>query len=241
MLVRTPVSQETIFISTYNTKIGGCTFVNRKGQVINVAVSEPSIVSYIASSPNGPNLPNRQEIAFTLARRFGLPGADDLFQRQFNQCFATGDYKGAATVAAQCKSGLLRTPQTIQQFKSVQAPPGQSSPILHYFSTLLEYGKLNALESLELVRPVVQQQRKELVEKWLKEDKLECTEELGDIVRPLETKFALSIYLRANAHQKVIACFVAQGQYEQIVAYVRKVGYQADYTTILQNMVSVNP
>lgn len=31
--------------------------------------------------------------------------------------------------------------------------------------------------------------RRELIEKWLKEDKLECTEELGDIVRPLETKF----------------------------------------------------
>ena len=30
--------------------------------------------------------------------------------------------------------------------------------------------------------------RRELIEKWLKEDKLECTEELGDIVRPLETK-----------------------------------------------------
>ena len=36
--------------------------------------------------------------------------------------------QGAALIAAQCKSGLLRTPQTIQQFKSVQAPPGQFWP-----------------------------------------------------------------------------------------------------------------
>lgn len=35
-----------------------------------------------------------QDIAFTMARRFGLPGADELFQRQFNQLFASGDYKG---------------------------------------------------------------------------------------------------------------------------------------------------
>ncbi|CAE8694405.1 unnamed protein product, partial [Polarella glacialis] len=158
-------------------------------------------------------------------------------------CFAGQKlYKeGAALIAAQCKSGLLRTPNTIQQFKNVQPPPGQTSPILHYFSTLLEYGKLNALESVELLQPVVQQGRRELVEKWLKEDKLECTEELGDIVKPLDGKFALSIYLRASVHAKVIQSFVEQGQIDQIVAYAKKVGYQADYSQLLQGMVASNP
>jgi clathrin heavy chain len=97
------------------------------------------------------------------------------------------------------------------------------------------------MESIELVRPVVAQQRRDFIEKWLKEEKLDCTEELGDIVKPLESKFALSIYLRAMAHQKVTTCFAEQGQYEQIVAYVKKVGYQADYSLLLRNMVAVNP
>jgi clathrin heavy chain len=238
-LIRTRVSQETVFISTNHVATGGCIFVNKKGAVMSVSVNEPALVGYVMNSL--PQLSNRVEIAFTLARRFGLPGADELFQKQFATMFASGDFKGAATVAAQCKSGLLRSPAIIQQFKEVQSAPGQPSPILAYFSTLLEYGKLNALESVELCRPVVQQQRSELIEEWLKKDKLECTEELGDIVRPLNSKFALSIYLRANSHQKVITCFVEQGQYDQIVAYVKKVGYQADYSMLLQNMVSVNP
>lgn len=38
--------------------------------------------------------PALQDIAFNMAKRFGLPGADELFQRQFNQLFASGDYKG---------------------------------------------------------------------------------------------------------------------------------------------------
>ncbi|CAE7493273.1 Cltc [Symbiodinium natans] len=239
MLVRSRVSQETVFITVGSANSGGIIFVNKRGAVMSAKVNETAIVNYIMNQLV--QIPNRQDIAFTLARRFGLPGADELFQRQFNQLFASGDYKGAALIAAQCKSGLLRTPQTIQQFKSVQAPPGQSSPILHYFSTLLEHNKLNGLESVELVRPVVQQGRKELIEKWLKEDKLECTEELGDIVRPIETKFALSIYLRAHVHQKVIQCFVELGQIDQIVAYVKRVGYQADYSQLLQNMVATNP
>jgi len=238
LLVRTKVSQESVFISAGSALSGGIIFVNRKGQALSVKVNEASFINYVSGLQQ---LGNRAEIAFTLARRFGLPGADELFQRQFNQAFASGDYKGAATVAAQCKSGLLRTPQTIQQFKSIQAPPGQPSPILHYFITLLEYGKLNALESLELVRPVVAQQKRDLIEKWQKEEKLECTEELGDVVKPLDSRLALSIYLRANCHQKVIFCFVELGQVDQITAYVKKVGYQADYTQLLQNMVSMNP
>jgi len=64
-------------------------------------------------------------------------------------------------------------------------------------------GKLNKLESLELCRPVLQQGRKQLMEKWLKDEKLECSEELGDLVKPVDSTLALSIYLRANVPNKV--------------------------------------
>ena len=64
-------------------------------------------------------------------------------------------------------------------------------------------GKLNKFESLELCRPVLQQGRKQLMEKWLKDEKLECSEELGDLVKPTDSTLALSIYLRANIPNKV--------------------------------------
>ena len=52
------------------------------------------------------------------------------------------------------------------------AAPGGLSPILQYFGILLEKGELNHLESLELAKPVLQQGRKQLLEKWLKENKV---------------------------------------------------------------------
>lgn len=61
--------------------------------------------------------------------------------------------------------------------------PGQTSPLLQYFGTLLTKGKLNVFESLELSRLVVNQNKKNLLENWLAEDKLECSEELGDLVK----------------------------------------------------------
>nr|GEU58185.1 clathrin heavy chain 2-like [Tanacetum cinerariifolium] len=56
-----------------------------------------------------------------------------------------------------------------------------------YFGTLLTKGKLNAFESLELSRLVVNQNKKNLLENWLAKDKLECSEELGDLVKELVT------------------------------------------------------
>ena len=67
------------------------------------------------------------------------------------------------------------------QIVPVQA--GQTPPLLQYFGTLLTRGKLNAFESLELSRLVVNQNKKNLLENWLAEDKLECSEELGDLVK----------------------------------------------------------
>lgn len=66
----------------------------------------------------------------------------------------------------------MRTPQTMQQFQTVPAQPNQPSPLLQYFSILLESSKLNKEESIELCRPVVAQGKKQLLEKWLKEDKV---------------------------------------------------------------------
>ena len=65
----------------------------------------------------------------------------------------------------------MRTAQVIESFKQAPTPPGGLSPILQYFGILLEKGELNHLESVELARPVLQQGRKQLLEKWLKENK----------------------------------------------------------------------
>lgn len=73
---------------------------------------------------------------------------------------------------------------------------------LWFFFVCCSQGQLNKYESLELCRPVLQQGRKQLLEKWLKEDKLECSEELGDLVKQADPTLALSVYLRANVPNK---------------------------------------
>ncbi|NXC97870.1 CLH1 protein, partial [Certhia familiaris] len=134
--------------------------------VLSVCVEEDNIVNYATNVLQNPDLGLRMAI------RSNLAGAEELFARKFNTLFAQGNYADAAKVAASAPKGILRTSDTIRKFQSVPAQPGQASPLLQYFGILLDQGQLNKFESLELCRPVLQQGRKQLLEKWLKEDKV---------------------------------------------------------------------
>uniref|UniRef100_W5K8H2 Clathrin heavy chain n=1 Tax=Astyanax mexicanus TaxID=7994 RepID=W5K8H2_ASTMX len=160
------ISGETIFVTAPYEATSGIIGVNRKGQVLSVCVEEENIIPYITNVLQNPDL------ALRMAVRNNLAGAEELFARKFNNLFAGGNYSEAAKVAANAPKGILRTPDTIRRFQSVPAQPGQTSPLLQYFGILLDQGQLNKFESLELCRPVLQQGRKQLLEKWLKEDKV---------------------------------------------------------------------
>ena len=70
------------------------------------------------------------------------------------------------------KIELSTRAQVTKLFKQASSSVGSLSPILQYFGILLEKGELNHLESVELAHPVLQQGRKQLLEKWLKENKV---------------------------------------------------------------------
>ncbi|CAF3999025.1 unnamed protein product, partial [Rotaria sordida] len=229
------ISADTTFVTAPYEPTSGIIAVNRKGQVLSVSIDEDNVVSYIQNTLNNP------ELAYKMSARCNLPGADQLFVAQFSQLFQSGNYSEAAKVAATAPRGILRTQQTIQQFQSVPPPANQPSPLLQYFSILLESSKLNKEESIELCKPVVMQGKKQLLEKWLKEDKLECSEQLGDLVKSVDPTLALSVYLRANIPMKVIQCFAETGQYQKIVLYAKKVNYQPDYIYLLRSIMRINP
>ncbi|KAJ5156750.1 clathrin heavy chain [Penicillium capsulatum] len=228
------ISSETIFTTASDSEGAGLVGVNRKGQVLSVSVDENQIIDYLMNNPAMASL------AAKLASRAGLPGADHIYQTQFDNLINSGNYSEAAKIAANSPRGFLRTPETINRFKSAPQT-GQMSVILQYFGMLLDKGSLNRYESVELVRPVLQQNRKHLLEKWMRENKLESSEELGDIIRPYDMALALNVYLQANIPHKVVAGFAETGQFDKILAYSKQAGYQPDYTQLLGHIVRVNP
>lgn len=228
------ISADPLFTASSHGTDGILT-INKKGQVLSVEINKNTIIPYILGKLS--NVP----LALSLASRGNLPGAENLFAQQFESLLNSGDYAGAAKIAA--SSSQLRTPQTIDRLKNIQAAPGQVSPILQYFSILLDNDKLNKYESIELGKPVLQQNKQQLFENWLNQDKITYSEELGDIVKPFDAKLALRIYLGSSnngenstpsINNKIIICLAELNQFDKIIPFCEKVNYSPNYLVLIQ-------
>jgi len=238
LLTATPIfqsriSESALFVTSNHEASGGVIGVNRNGQVLQIAIDEANIVNHIC------NTLNNVELAVKFAARNNLPGAEGLFARQFDALFSQQRFKEAAQCAAESPQGVLRTADTIRKFQQLPATGG-ASPILQYFQTLLEHGKLNALETVELARPAVAQGKLDMLRKWWDADKLEGSEELGDMIRPSDNQWAMKIYIKGKSHSKVVAAFLESGQYDKVILYAQKTDYTPDYITFLRQMVMIS-
>jgi clathrin heavy chain len=232
---RAKVTQDTIFVTCAEDSSGAVFGVTvRKGAVLRFQLNGQALVPYIL------NTLRDSDLALKMAGRLKLPGAEQLFAGEFERLLAQGNVADAARVVA--SSGMaLRTPATMARFQQIPAQPGQVPPLLQYFSILLETGRLNEQESIEVAKPVLQQQRLPLMEKWLKDDKLQASEQLGDLIMPFDVGMALSVYLRAECHAKAIQCFVQRGEYDKIVPYSSSVGFKMDFSQMLNQLLFNNP
>lgn len=233
-IYRTKATNETVFYTCADANGAVYGITVRRGQVFRLQLNSQALVPYIV------NTLRDNAMAMKLAGRLNLPGAENLMAGEFDRLMSQGNVAEAARVVASSGTAL-RTPATIARFQQIPAQPGQVPPLLQYFSILLETGRLNEQESIEVAKPVLQQQRMPLMEKWLTEDKLQCSEQLGDLIMPYDVGMALSVYLRAECHAKAIQCFVQRGEYEKIVPYSTSVGFKMDYSNMLNQLLFNNP
>lgn len=229
------ISESTVFATTPNTQTGGLLGVNRQGRVLAVSIREDTIVPYVMSKLSN------VELATRLASRNGFPGAEQLFTEHFFELFEDGKYREAALVAADSPGGSLRGPETIARFKQIPPDDEGRTPLLTYFQALLEKGKLNKLEAIELTQQVAAKNSLNLLENWLKEDKLECSPELGDLVLQSHPNLALAVYIKAEAHPKVIQALIQMGQVTKVAPYAQKVGMQLNATELVQMASQFSP
>lgn len=92
-------------------------------------------------------------------------------------------WKEAAETASTAPNAVLRTQATITRLQAAPAVPGQKSPLLVYFGGLLSKGTLNGIESVEMSRIAISQNKPELVTNWMRDGKLTASEPLGDLLK----------------------------------------------------------
>lgn len=222
---------------------GGLMTLDHDGVLKRIIVNDNAIVSYINQ------VLNDSELAAQVAARTGFAGAEDIFKARFGSLMASGQHDEALRMAASTPG--LRTVDTINQLKAA----GQQF-LGKYFQLLLADPncKLNALESIELARPFLQQGNPaglEKIKELIQLQRLEPTEDLGDLLKNKNINLALSVYLRAGIHEKVVGCFLSLGAQEvdeaaaveyfrKILAYTDRFKFPADYNTLILQLLRVN-
>ena len=234
LIYRTRLSEDPIFVTTRGSRLDSVLGVNRRGQVLGISIEEENIVSFIMN--NCRHIPDSMSVGFSLAQRYNLPGANELFVQTFNKALISGDVRAAAKIAAGAPGTLLRNQETIVRLRALPQIPGQPHPMLAYFSAILEIGKLNKWEVLEIARPLLQQGRKQILEAWIREDKVECSEELGDLVREFDALLALQVNMKINNPQKVLVGLMETGQYDKVKQYCLQTGISPDYMNLIRQL-----
>jgi clathrin heavy chain len=214
--------------------------INKAGQIFAIDVDGDNLVKFIT---NANHIPDNKKVAFNLASRFGLGGADETFVNQFNMLLAQSDYAGAARVAKAAPGDLLRNMETINKFKSLAPQPGSTQqPIMLYFSTLLDSGvQLNAIESVALAQPVLAAGKTQLVEQWMSGNKLTMSDQLGELIRQHNPQLALKVFQSAGSPDKVIQGLIETNQFDKIMPYCQKTNYTPDWLKILRAIILTNP
>lgn len=164
------LSSQAIFAVAKNYTNDGILALSKNGSLLGGMIDEQGLIPYLMN--NCKHIPNIQQLVFTLAGRYSLPGVDNVFLGQFNNFIVSGNYADAAKIASMSPGNLLRNAETIGKFKSLPQQPGQPQPLLIYFQKLLEKGKLNKLETIELCGPVLAQGKIDLVKTWASGSKL---------------------------------------------------------------------
>lgn len=145
-IYKTRISTNAIFAVAKNYVNDGILAITKNGSLYGGLIDENSLITHLMN--NCRHIPNVQQLAFSLAGRYNLPGLETMFVNQFNNYLVQGDYANAAKIASMSPGTLLRNQETIQKFKTLPQAPGQPQPLLIYFQKLLEKGKLTKLETL---------------------------------------------------------------------------------------------
>ncbi|XP_003369291.1 putative clathrin heavy chain 1 [Trichinella spiralis] len=119
-------------------------------------------------------------------------------------------------------TNTLQNPDLAMRFAARCDLPGAEDLFVRKFTTLFNEQRYSEAAEIAAVAP-----------------KLECSEELGDLIQAQgkDTTLALSVYLRSHCHPKVILCFAETGSFDKILLYAKRVGYQPDYVFLLRQVI----
>lgn len=217
LILRSKITDSQILTGCEILSSKGILAVTKNGNIVSLEVDEQPFVEFIKNSPH---IKNNLQVAKKLGLRAGLPGSEGFYLESFSRMYLAGQYDDAAKLVAKSPGTVLRNRETIEKFKSLPKPETGPHPILKYFFILMENTKLNDIETKEICNMVLQLNKPAMVTKWVEENKLNLTEELGDQMMAYDAKTAERIY-QIIGSPKLIQMKLRRGEIDSVVNSAR--------------------
>lgn len=80
LIYRQRITDQLIFVAVRNMSTDGMICVNKVGQVFAINVEDQNLVKFVMAAQH---IPDAKNLAITMASRYGLAGADEIFISQF--------------------------------------------------------------------------------------------------------------------------------------------------------------
>eukprot|EP01084_Bolivina_argentea_P255066 428920_1 len=231
------ISNVSLFYAIACEKNGGIIICDRNGLLISIAINENNYIKYIINELHD------KELAISIAIRYNLNGAEDLFELRFKELISKLEYEKAVQIAVYAPKQILRTPETIAILESVPSSTYPAPDLQFYTLLLKQNGSLNKIESIGLCQRILNAKPKEGIEKiskFLQEEKLYYCEELGDLLIKYDCKLAATIYYKSKIIFKTILCFIKLGNWDKIIQYCINENYTPDWKQLLKHFHEMN-
>lgn len=162
-----------------------------------------------------------------------------IYRNYFDKLKNSGRHLEALLLVAKSGKPFLRTFEylsSIKDFPNIN----ETSALLEYFAIVLEDGKLNEVESLELVQLALSKKKLDIVRKWLASDQIFCTPQLGKVVIEADPELALNIFEKSAAESMIVHSLAILGKFEEFSNLLRTTSEDIDLKSIFSSLLKNN-
>lgn len=158
-----------------------------------------------------------------------------IYRNHFDKLKNSNQHLDALLLVAKSGKPFLRTFEylsSIKDFPNIN----ETSSLLEYFAIVLEEGKLNEVESLELVQLALNKKKLDIVRKWLEADQIFCTSQLGKVVVEADPELALKIFEKCGSESMIIYSLALLGKFEEFSTHLNMTKETVDIRSIFYSL-----
>ena len=230
-LINEKYSDSPLYLITPSTDNCQHFALSRKGDVVQTSIDIETFFSKCIDKGF-----EYYESAGLIMNNLPVDKQEAIYKNQFDKLKNAGLYQEALFLVAKSSKAFMRTFEylsSIKDFPNVN----DTSALLEYFAIILEDGRLNEVESLELVQLALKKKKLEIVRKWLAEDQIFCTTQLGNVVLPEDSELALQIYEKSHSDSMTIYCQAILGKFDEFKSLLKMTSDEVNLRMIVLELI----